>query len=127
MFFLLTDLVHEDVDVIVLLDVSAEESVEGIVALDRSRALLFGDFEPAGILISEIGQQFSERKLSLDVHLSFDLVVDIVAGQGSLHLGLVGFSRSKLEPVGVLAGVDHVLGHLIINYKHSLWISLNSK
>ena len=118
--FLGADLDHEDVDVVVLLDVPAEESVEGIVALDRSRALLYVDFEPAGILILEIGKQISEWNLSLDVHLSFDLVVEIVAGQGSLHLGLVGFSRRKLEPVGALAGVDHILVHLIINYKHSL-------
>jgi hypothetical protein len=111
-------LTHEGFDVIVLFLESVEEGVEAVDAFVGGDHLLNRNSGPARVLLLEIVKHVSDGDFGLDVVLSFDILFDVVDGQGFLKLILVSFSGWCGEPVMVLTGVDLLFYHLIMNYKH---------
>lgn len=85
-------LTHEGFDVIVLFLESVEEGVEAVDAFVGGDHLLNRNSGPARVLLLEIVKHVSDGDFGLDVVLSFDILFDVVDGQGFLKLILVSFS-----------------------------------
>ena len=107
--------------------VSLEVGVETVDAFVACEHVLICNPGPASVLLMEIRKQFSDRNLVQEVMLRLDSLLDVVAGQSFSELRLVCFSDGKFEPVSVRTSVDLSCLHLIMNYKHYLSRSLNSR